>query len=128
MPEVGDPGYQDQIVSPAPAQRAGARRIARELARALAQTDFVLPGTITERMTRCGHPNCRCHAGPPRLHGPYHQWTRKVAGKTVTRILSDAQLADYGPWLDSQRRLRFLVTELETLSLAIVQADPRWKR
>ena len=128
MPEAGDPGYQDQIVSPAPDQRADARRIARELARALAQTDFVLPGTITERMTRCGHANCRCHADPPRLHGPYHQWTRKVAGKTVTRILSDEQLADYSPWLGNQRRLRSLVTELETLSLAIVQADPRWKR
>jgi hypothetical protein len=79
-------------------------------------------------MTRCGHANCRCHADPPRLHGPYHQWTRKVAGKTVTRILSDEQLADYSPWLDNQRRLRSLVTELETLSLAIVQADPRRKR
>jgi len=110
------------------AQRAEARRIARALARALAQTGFALPGTLTERMTRCGHPNCRCHADPPVLHGPYHQWTRKVAGKTVTRLLTDEQLADYGPWLESQRRLRSLVTELETLSLAIAEADPRWNR
>ena len=69
-----------------------------------------------------------CRADPPRPHGPYHQWTRKVGGKTVTRLLSDEQLADYGPWLDNQRRLRTLVTELETLSLAIAEADPRWKR
>src|SRR5258708_39513092 len=106
MPEAGAPGYQDQVVSAAPAQRADARRIARELACALAQTDFVLPGTITERMTRCGHANCRCHADPPRLHGPYHQWTRKVAGKTVTPILSDDQFAAYSPWLGNQRRPR----------------------
>ena len=58
---------------------------------------FALPGTLTERMTRCGHPTCRCHADPPRLHGPYHQWTRKIGGKTVTRILTDDQLADYQP-------------------------------
>jgi hypothetical protein len=73
-------------------------------------------------------PNCRCHADPPRLHGPYHQWTRKKDGKTATRILSDDQLADYGPWFDNHRRLRELITELEELSLAIAEADPRWNR
>jgi len=42
--------------------------------------------------------------------------------------LSDDQLADYGPWFDSHRRLRELVAELEELSLAIAEADPRWNR
>jgi hypothetical protein len=79
-------------------------------------------------MTRCGHPGCRCHADPPRLHGPYHQWTRKKNGKTATRILTDDQLADYQPWFDTHRRLRELVAELEELSLAIADADPRWNR
>jgi hypothetical protein len=31
------------------------------------------------------------------MHSPYHQWTRKKDGKTVTRILSDDQLTDYQP-------------------------------
>jgi hypothetical protein len=111
-------------VPPTPAQRAEVRRIARSLA----EVGFVLPGTMTERLTRCGHANCRCHGDPPTLHGPYHQWTRKVAAKTVTRIMSDEQLADYGPWIDEERRLRSLVAELESLSLGIVEADPRWER
>jgi hypothetical protein len=111
-------------VSPTPAQQAQAARIAA----GLAAVGFTLPGTLTERMTRCGHPGCRCHADPPRLHGPYHQWTRKVAGKTVTRILTDDQLADYQPWFDNQRRLRSLVAELETLSQEIADNDPRWDR
>src|ERR1022692_3773475 len=75
---------------------------------------------------RCGRPNCRCHADPPQLHGPYHQWTREVNGKTVTRLLSDDQLADYQPWFDNQRRLRSLIADLEALSQAIADADPRW--
>ena len=79
-------------------------------------------------MTRCGRANCRCHADPPRLHGPYHQWTRKKDGKTATRILTDDQLADYGSWFDNHRRLREPITELENLSLAIAEADPRWNR
>jgi hypothetical protein len=111
-------------VSPTRSQQAQAARIAAELA----GLGFVLPGTLADRMTRCGHASCRCHADPPALHGPYHQWTRKVGGKTVTRILTDDQLADYQPWFDNQRRLRALVAELETLSQAIADADPRWQR
>ncbi len=45
-----------------------------------------------------------------------------------TRILTDEQLADYGPWFDNHRRLRELISELEALSLDIAEADPRWNR
>jgi hypothetical protein len=111
-------------VSPTRRQQQRAAAIAAELA-GLA---FALPGTLTERPMRCGRQRCRCHADPPQLHGPYHQWTRKVDGKTVTRFLSDDQLEDYQPWFDNHRRLRALVAELEALSQAIADADPRWDR
>jgi hypothetical protein len=124
MRETGDFGCDNDGVSPTPAQRAQVRRIARELA----ALGFSLPGTLADRMTRCGRANCRCHADPPRLHGPYHQWTRKKNGRTATRILTDEQLADYQPWFDNHRRLRELIAELEELSLAIAEADPRWNR
>ena len=113
-------------VPPTPAQRARAGAIAAELARLAAS--FALPGTLLERSARCGHASCRCHADPPRLHGPYHQWTRKKDGKTVTRILTDDQLADYAPWFDNHKRLRELITELEAISLDIADNDPRWNR
>ena len=122
-----DPGCENDTVSPTPAQQARAARIAAQIAET-AQAGFILPGTLADRMTRCGHPGCRCHADPPKLHGPYHQWTRKKDCKTATRILTDDQLADYGPWFDNHRRLRELITELEELSLAIAEADPRWNR
>ena len=44
---------------------------------------------------------------------------------STVRILTDDQLADYGPWFDNHKRLRELITELEELSLAIAEADPR---
>ena len=127
MRETGDSGCDNGGVSPTPAQQARAAAIAAEIA-ALTAAGLALPGTLADRMTRCGRPNCRCHADPPQLHGPYHQWTRKKNGKTATRILSDEQLADYGPWFDSHKRLRELVAELEELSLAITGNDPRWNR
>jgi uncharacterized protein DUF6788 len=111
-------------VSPTRRQQARAAAIAAEIA----ALGFALPGTLTERPMRCGHPRCRCHADPPQLHGPYWQWTRKIDGKTVTRFLSDDQLADYQPWFDNHRRLRALITELEAISQAIADADSRWNR
>ncbi len=78
MREMRDPGCENEGVSPTPDQHVRARRIAAQITAGLARTGFALPGTLTERMTRCGHPTCRCHADPPRLHGPYHQWTRKI--------------------------------------------------
>ena len=86
---------------------------------------LALPGTLIQRRVRCGWASCRCHADPPVLHGPYWQWTRKIDGKTVTRLVPDDQLADYRQWLDNHRRLRALVAELEDLTLAIADAEPR---
>jgi hypothetical protein len=124
MSQEGDAACDDESVSPTRGQRARAARIAADLA----SLGFALPGTLADRMTRCGHASCRCRADPPVLHGPYHQWTRKIGGKTVTRILTDDQLADYQPWFDNQRKLRALIAELETLSQGIADADPRWQR
>ena len=128
MARTPDPGSENKGMSPTPAQQARAKAIAAEITGRLAVLAFALPGTVADRMTRCGYANCRCHADPPQLHGPYHQWTRKKNGKTATRILTDDQLADYQPWFDNHRRLRELIAELETLSLDIAEADPRWER
>jgi hypothetical protein len=52
---------------------------------------------------------------------------RSGAGR-LTRILTDGQLADYQPWSGNHKRLREFLTELEELSLAIAENDPRWNR
>jgi hypothetical protein len=100
----------------------------RELKAQLAQIDFVLPGTINVAMNRCGKPSCACHADPPRLHGPYITWTRKVQGKTVTRRLTPEQLERYRPWFENRRRLRQLIGELEKLSLHAAERAEGWER
>lgn len=65
---------------------AGYQRRYRELAAELADLGYIAAGSITQRSTRCGTPSCRCHADPPRLHGPYWQWTAKVNGKTTASV------------------------------------------
>jgi hypothetical protein len=106
-------------MEPSPAQHAARDRIAAELARA----GFALPGTLTIRSYACGKPNCRCHASPPRLHGPYAEWTRKIGGKTVTRRLNPRELAEYQPLFDNARKLRALLAQLQDLTLQIIEED-----
>jgi hypothetical protein len=98
------------------------------LAAELAQIDGVLPGSVVERQMRCGKPNCACKADPPALHGPYTQWTRTVAGKTVTRFLTEDELARYQPWFDNARRLKELVAKLEIASVHALEAERRHPR
>jgi hypothetical protein len=93
----------------------------------IAQIGYVLPGSIVERYNRCGKQVCRCKADPPQPHGPYIQWTRKVAGKTVTRNLDQRQYQRYKPWFDNARRLRDLLTELEALSLRTAEDAEGWE-
>jgi hypothetical protein len=107
-------------VSPSPQDRAAG------IAAELAGLGLALPGTLIQRRVRRGRASCRCHADPPELHGPYWQWTRKRAGKTVSRLVPDDQVEDYRQWLDNHRRLRELVAELEDLTLTV--ADERASR
>jgi hypothetical protein len=105
-------------------QRAKLERITDELG----SLGPCLPGSVVVRTGRCGKAACSCRDDPPRLHGPFRSWTRKLAGKTVTRLLSAEQLDDYQVLFDNHRRLKELVHELENLTLSVVDADPRWKR
>jgi len=107
--------------NPSPPER---RR--RELLATIAGIGFILPGTLNVAMNRCGKARCACHADPPRLHGPYITWTRKVSGKTVTRRLSAEQAERYRPWFEDNRRLRQLIGELEALSLKAAEQAEGW--
>jgi hypothetical protein len=103
-----------------PAQQAARDKITAQLA----AIGFALPGTLTVRSYACGKQNCRCHADPPRLHGPYAEWTRKVGGKTVTRRLTEAELADWQPLFDNAKKIRALLAELQDLTLEIIETRP----
>ena len=97
-------------------QLADYQRQYRDLAAQLAQIGFIATGTLIQRSTRCATPGCACHADPPRLHGPYHQWTTKIAGKTLTRRLTDRQATHYREWIDNNRQLRELAAQMRQIS------------
>ncbi|MHB1639890.1 MAG: DUF6788 family protein [Candidatus Dormibacteria bacterium] len=92
-----------------------------DLAHALADVGLVQGGSLVRRYTRCTNPNCRCRADPPRLHGPYWQWSAKVDGKTVSRRLSEREAALYAEWIANDRRLRQLISQMRQVAGEVTQ-------
>ena len=88
----------------------------RELARQLAGVGYIASGSVAPRYNRCGKESCGCHADPPRLHGPYFQWTAKVGGKTVNRRLTPGEAALYSEWIGNDRRVRAILAEMRQVA------------
>lgn len=88
----------------------------RELKKRLQDLGFAVAGTITERYTMCGKATCRCHADPPQRHGPYHQYSRKVAGKTVSRLINAEQVDQYRQWIANRRALDQITADMNHIS------------
>jgi hypothetical protein len=49
-----------------------------------------------------------------------------VAGKTVTRTLTEEQAERYRPWFDNARTLRALLADLEAHSLRAAERAEGW--
>ncbi|HZP95281.1 MAG TPA: DUF6788 family protein, partial [Candidatus Limnocylindria bacterium] len=47
---------------------------------------------------------------------PYYRWSTKVAGKTVTRHLSDEEGRLYLEWIAERRRVRAILDQIERIS------------
>lgn len=97
------------------------RALAEQLAAELATIGFISPGSVVHRYTSCGKPGCRCQADPPQRHGPYYQWSRAVAGKTVSRRLTQAEADLYQSWIANHRRLEQLIAQMEEISAAAAE-------
>ncbi|MGH3180672.1 MAG: DUF6788 family protein [Mycobacterium sp.] len=88
----------------------------RALAAELSEIGFISPGSLVVRETSCGKSGCRCQADPPRRHGPYYQWSRAVAGKTISRRLNEGEAELYRSWIANRKRLEAIITKMEKLS------------
>jgi hypothetical protein len=92
------------------------RRRYRALADQIRQLGFIASGSLIERYTVCASLGCRCHADPPMRHGPYFQYTRKVAGKTVTARLTAEQAQRYRDQIANRRKLDAIIAAMDEIS------------
>jgi hypothetical protein len=78
-------------------------------------------GTVLRRFMHCGRSSCHCYADPPKLHGPYYEWTRKVQGKTVSVRLTPEQAQLVEQWIANARRLDQILAEMERVSSRLTE-------
>lgn len=96
-----------------------------ELYQKLSRVGDFRPGALNEVRRKCGKPNCACAAPGHPGHGPQHNLSRWVEGRTRTRHLRP------GPELDKARRevaayqrFRDLVGQVTEVNEAICDARP----
>ena len=82
----------------------------------IASVGFICSGSVVRRYMPCGKPGCRCQGDPPKLHGPYWQYSHKVGGKTITRRLTPDQARLYQQWIANRRRIDQLLAQMEHVS------------
>lgn len=79
----------------------------------------ILQGSAVEqrykRKTKSGLKEC----------GPYHLWTRKKRGKTVTVSLTSEQHREVGEAIATRRRIEVLLKEMQQLSEQMLLDEPR---
>lgn len=78
---------------------------------------YVLQGSLVERWMECGQAACRCQRDPEARHGPYHQWSWKRRGRTLSVYLDPEQAARCERWIRNRRRLERTLKGMRTLSL-----------
>ena len=95
----------------------------RSAATEIATLGYVLQGSLTKRWMTCGRASCGCLEDPDSRHGPYHSWTYKRAGKTISVYLSPAQARLCSERINNNRRLERLVAQLRRISRRIAQLE-----
>jgi hypothetical protein len=88
----------------------------RVLARQLSRIGFIWSGSVSRRRLTCGNNACACHQDPLARHGPYVFWTTKKRGKTVGRLLRNAEADILIEWVDNRKRLEEIEKKLLKLS------------
>jgi len=83
---------------------------------------YVAQGTIAVRWFTCGKLTCRCAGDPKQRHGPYYHWTRKIAGKTQSRILPTSVLPLVRQAIRNHRHLEQVIDKMRDLSVSAFEA------
>jgi hypothetical protein len=91
-----------------------------ELCMALAALGPILQGSILPRRFKRPHPSRK---GKSRIYGPYYQWTRKQAGKTINLNLGPLRAAAFTKAIREHRKLDRILAQMHILSQQILESS-----
>lgn len=93
------------------------------LRRQLAEVGDLRPGSLTARYRECGKANCRCAREGAKGHGPSWSLTRRVEGRTRTRVIpAGEEVERTRRQIGEHRRFRRLAAEFVEASERLCQA------
>jgi hypothetical protein len=92
-----------------------------ELKKQLVQIGYVCTGSIMALYRKCGKPNCGCQESTGMQHGPYHIWTRKEKGKTVTRSLTEIQARCCSEYIQNFKKMENIIEQMKRISARIIE-------
>jgi hypothetical protein len=93
----------------------------QELQRQLVDIGFICNGTVMSVFRKCGKPNCGCSESEHMQHGPYHIWTRKEKGKTVTRSLSEKQARQCAQYIENFKKMESIIEEMKKITIRMIE-------
>jgi hypothetical protein len=110
---------------PIPSKRAAqrARERIQSIRTTLADFELLCSGTLSQRMMKCGKPNCRCATDPAARHGPYYEWARMRAGKPTHRYVSQQQAQMLRQAIDNYRQVKQLLRDWEENTERLIDAE-----
>jgi hypothetical protein len=89
----------------------------------------MLPGSISEQWNVCGTPRCRCKDPKrPVKHGPYHQLSFTIGGRSSTMFIKKQDLPEARRRLKNYDKFKALCTELLHAYIALSRKNGfhRW--
>ena len=88
----------------------------------------ILPGCVTLSKNKCGKSNCACKANPPKLHGPYYQWTGVINGKRTTRTISKEVAEECQRKINNHKKLQKKIKDLLNEELQNIQWNSKKRK
>jgi hypothetical protein len=102
---------------------AAARHRIEQIRAALGRIDLLCSGTLSERMMKCGKPNCACATDAAARHGPYYEWRHMRGSKVAQRYMSSQQAQVLRQAIDNYRLVKKLLRSWEEDTERLIDAD-----
>ena len=91
-----------------------------QLKKRIEKIGFICNGSVLSVYKTCGNSKCNCHKDKSKRHGPYNIWTKKIKGKTVTKLLTDEQAILCRECIKNMREIENILNQMKELSTDFV--------
>jgi hypothetical protein len=94
----------------------------KKIKQKLTQIGSILPGSLREQWYTCKTKNCKCtNKNNPQKHGPYHQLSFTIDGKSSTIIIKEEDVTVVRKQIENYKGFKKLNLELAKEYLSITR-------